>query len=95
MNKLIVELVGTFFFLSVILHTGTDKSLGPHSVAIALLAVIYFGASVSGAHFNPAVSAAMYLEGNLPAQLAALYVAAQLIGAAAAWKFNSFVLKNN
>ena len=94
-NKLIVELVGTFFFLSVILHMGTDKSLGPHSVVVALLAVIYFGASVSGAHFNPAVSAAMYLEGNIPAQLAAGYVVAQLVGAGIAWTFNSLVLKNN
>ena len=39
-NKYVVEAVGTFFFLSVILHTLADNTLGPQSVAIALLAAI-------------------------------------------------------
>ena len=57
--KVVVEILGTFFFLSVILQTLTDTSIGPIAVAVTLLAAIYFGASSSGAHFNPAVSFAM------------------------------------
>jgi len=92
--KLIVEAVGTFFFLSVILHSLNDKSIGPFGVAVALLAVIYFGNSVSGAHYNPAVTFAMITENRLPLAVGLVYIAAQLIGAFGAVKFNHLVLKN-
>jgi aquaporin Z len=93
-NKYIIEAVGTFFFLSVIMHSLNDNGVGPQGVAIALLASIYFGASVSGAHFNPAVSFAMFLENKLTLGLMSAYILSQLVGAAAAWKFNSLFLKN-
>jgi len=93
-NKYVVEAVGTFFFLSVILHTLADNTLGPQSVAIALLAAIYFGNSVSGAHYNPAVSFVMLLENKLTFGLFLAYLLAQLVGATAAWKFNQEFLKN-
>jgi len=93
-NKYIVEAVGTFFFISVILHSLNDNGVGAPGVAVALLASIYFGGSVSGAHFNPAVSFAMFLENRLTIGLLAAYVCSQYVGAAAAWKFNELVLKN-
>jgi len=93
-NKYIVEAVGTFFFISIILHSLNDNGVGPQGVAIALLASIYFGASVSGAHFNPAVSFVMFLENKLTVGLLLAYVTSQYFGAAAAWKFNELVLKN-
>ena len=93
-NKYVVEAVGTFFFLSVILHTLADNTLGPQSVAIALLAAIYFGNSVSGAHFNPAVSFAMFLENKITLGLLGADILSQLVGATAAWKFNQEFLKN-
>jgi aquaporin Z len=91
--KLIVEGVGTFFFLSVILHSLNDSTIGPFGVAVALLAVIYFGNSVSGAHFNPAVTFAMLIENRLPFIVAVLYIAAQLVGAFGAVEFNHYILK--
>ncbi len=93
-NKYIVEAVGTFFFLSVILHSLNDNSIGPQGIAIALLASIYFGGSISGGHFNPAVSFAMFLDNKLTVGLLAAYIASQYVGAAAAWKFNELVLRN-
>ena len=45
-NKFLIELLGTFFFVSVILNTLTlsaDNYTGPITVAVALLAAIYFG----------------------------------------------------
>ena len=91
--KYLVELLGTFFFLSVILNTLYDKSLGPIgpiSVAVALLASIYFGARFSGAHFNPAVSVAMYLKNNITLNILLGYIICQLIGAGLAVKFSNF-----
>ena len=92
--KLVVEAVGTFFFLSVILQSLNDTTIGPFGVAVALLAVIYFGNSVSGAHYNPAVTFAMITENRLPLAIGLVYIAAQLIGAFGAVKFNHLVLKN-
>jgi aquaporin Z len=87
--KVIVEMLGTFFFLSVILQTLTNREIGPTAVAVTLLAVIYFGASTSGAHFNPAVSFAMFMKNKMDMQLLVTYVLAQLIGATLAVKFNN------
>ena len=91
--KVVVEILGTFFFLSVILQTLTDTSIGPIAVAVTLLAAIYFGASSSGAHFNPAVSFAMFMKNKMEMNLLVTYVLAQLVGAALAVKFNNFILK--
>lgn len=93
-NKYIVEAVGTFVFLSVIMHSMADKSIGGPGIAIALLAVIYLGGSISGGNFNPAVSVAMFMEDKLSSKLLFGYIAAQLAGAVGAWKFNNLVLKN-
>ena len=94
--KVVVEILGTFFFLSVILQTLTDVSIGPIAVAVTLLGAIYFGASTSGAHFNPAVSFAMFMKGTVKdfnLNVLVTYVLAQLVGAALAVKFNGFILK--
>lgn len=79
--KFLVELVGTFIFLSVILKTGQAIP-----IAIALAAVIYFGGDVSGGHFNPAVSFMMFLNNSNVFGSADLlsFVVAQLLGASLA-----------
>ena len=73
--KLFVELVGTFVFLSVI----ANGSPG-HAIAIALLAVIYFGGSVSGGHFNPAVTIMQLANNAIGGPEALGYIAVQLLG---------------
>ncbi len=90
--KVVVEILGTFFFLSVILQTLTDSTIGGVGVAVALLGAIYFGASTSGAHFNPAVSFAMLMKNKIEFNLFIAYVLAQLIGAALAVKFNNVLI---
>jgi glycerol uptake facilitator-like aquaporin len=47
--------------------------------AILTVLILTFG-PISGAHFNPAVSIAFALRGELPAKTAAIYVALQVIG---------------
>jgi aquaporin Z len=89
-----VEILGTFFFISVILRTLTDNSIGAVGVVAALLGAIYFGASTSGAHFNPAVSFGMFMKNRLTLNLLVAYVLAQLIGAALAVKFDNYILTN-
>jgi len=47
--------------------------------AILTVLILTFG-PISGAHFNPAVSAAMALRGELAARSTAIYICAQVIG---------------
>lgn len=91
--KYLVEFIGTFIFLSVILNTGALKvwGIGALSVGLALIAVIFFGGKVSGGHFNPAVSTMFMFKGDLNATDYVGYVAAQLLGGIAALYFYKYV----
>jgi glycerol uptake facilitator-like aquaporin len=92
-RKLFAELLGTALLLAVVIGSGVmAERLSGGNVAVALLAntlatvgglyilIEVFG-PVSGAHFNPAVSAVMAWRGELSASALLPYIAAQLIGA--------------
>jgi len=92
------ECLGTALLLSIVIGSGImAERLAGGNVAVALIAntlatvwglyvlIEVFG-PISGAHFNPAVSAVMALRGRLPLRELAPTVMAQLTGAAAgAW----------
>ena len=80
--KYLVELIGTFIFLSVILITGEAIPIG-----IALVAMIYWGGKISGGAFNPAVTLALYLNKKLNSVQLVGYMVAQFIGAVLAFYF--------
>ncbi len=82
MIKYIVEFIGTFVFLSVILSQGQALP-----IAIALAAVIFFGGAISGGHFNPAVSFMMNLNNMISTSDMAIYIIAQVAGGAMALSF--------
>lgn len=75
MFAVITEFVGTFVFLSVILTTGQAFPIG-----LALAVAIYFGGSISGGHFNPAVSTMMLAKGAISIETWIAYVIAQVLG---------------
>lgn len=77
---LIAEFVGSFVFFVVILATGM-----PIAIAVALLAVIYFGGHVSGGNFNPAVSIMMIFRGDLSVSVGIAYIIVQLLAAGLAF----------
>ena len=92
-RKLLSEALGTMLLLAVVIGSGImAERLSGGNAAIALLAntlatvgglyilIEVFG-PLSGAHFNPAVSAVMVFRGELPLTLLAPYVLAQLFGA--------------
>ena len=81
-TKYLVEFIGTFIFLSVILTTGEAIPIG-----IALATAIFFGGKVSGGAFNPAVAFMMHLKGKANTVDLGGYVVAQLLGALCAYCF--------
>ena len=92
-RKLFAEALGTALLLAVVIGSGImAERLCGGNVAIALLAntlatvgglyiLIEMFGPVSGAHFNPAVSAVMAWRRELPLTVLAPYVVAQLTGA--------------
>lgn len=92
-RKAAAEALGTLLLLAVVIGSGImAERLAGGNVAVALLAntlatvgglyvLIEVFAPVSGAHFNPAVSAVMAWRGELPRAALLAYVAAQLAGA--------------
>lgn len=75
LGKYLVEFIGTFIFLSVILTKGEAIPIG-----IALATAIFFGGKVSGGNFNPAVSIMMFLKGTLKGKDLPGYIIAQVLG---------------
>lgn len=76
MKRYLIECIGTFFLTLAISLTGN-----PIAIGLMLMAMIYVGGHVSGGHFNPAVSFAMFLEKRLSTHSLLHYWAAQSIGA--------------
>lgn len=76
MHSYVMEAVGAFFLVLVFGFTGNALAIG-----LTLMALVYVGSRVSGAHFNPAVSLAFFLKRRLSAAEFAGYLIAQLLGA--------------
>jgi aquaporin Z len=82
MNKYLTELIGTFFLVLTIGCTVIGgATLPPLAIGAALMVLIYAGGHISGAHYNPAVTFAVYLRGRCPATDVVPYWAAQIFGA--------------
>jgi glycerol uptake facilitator-like aquaporin len=92
-RRIFAEWLGTAFLLAAVIGSGImAQKLAGGNGALALLCntiptgcilvvLILIFAPVSGAHFNPAVSLAFALRGELPWPIATLYIAAQIAGA--------------
>jgi aquaporin Z len=88
-NKYLAEAVGTFIlvFIGSMSVLATDRTGGPLMVVVplgfglALLAAIYAVGHVSGAHYNPAVTLAMWLDKRTTFSDLIGYWIGQIIGA--------------
>lgn len=90
MNKLVVEFLGTFALVLVVLVTGNAWAIGA-TLALAILA----GGAISGGAFNPAVATGMWMANKIRKADLIPYVLAQLLGAVVAYEVTSRVnIKN-
>jgi aquaporin Z len=83
MKKYLVEFIGTFFLVLVIGLTviGGAGSFAPIAIGSALMAMVFAGGHISGAHYNPAVTLAVWMRGKCSTADVPGYVIAQLVGA--------------
>ena len=95
MPRYLTEFVGAFFLvLTIGLAVNTSPEMAPLAIGAALMTMVYMGGHVSGGHYNPAVSVAVWLRGKLPASDLTPYVIAQIAGAVAAAFVASFATGN-
>ena len=88
MRNYLAEFIGTFFLVFTIGMTGLpDPFVGvipPLAIGAILMTMIYAGGHVSGGHFNPAVTLAVWLRGRCPTAAVPGYLIAQFLAAVVA-----------
>jgi aquaporin Z len=98
MAKYFVEFIGTFFLVLTVGCTVMKpdaSTMAPIAIGAVLMAMVYAGGHVSGAHYNPAVSLAVWVRGRCSTTDLVAYVVAQIIagvvGALAARELKGFM----
>ena len=89
MKKYITEFIGTFFLVLVIAMSGIPLVIGS-----ILMAMVFAGGHISGAHYNPAVTLAVLLRGKIRVAEAIPYIIVQTGGAIVAALFATWLLGN-
>ena len=91
-RRLAAEALGTFFLVMAVVGSGimADNLAGGNealallcntlATAAVLVVIITIFISISGAHFNPAVTVVMLLKGKIERGAALAYIAVQIIG---------------
>ena len=75
MSRYVTELVGTFFLvLTIGLTVINGTPMAPIAIGSVLMAMVYMGGHISGAHYNPAVSVAVLIRGKMKARDLVPYV---------------------
>ncbi len=86
MKQYLTEFIGAFFWVLIL---GLSVSAEyPHLTALALgatvMALVYMGHSISGAHYNPAITLAVWIRGGIKPAQAGIYLGVHLLAALAA-----------
>jgi aquaporin Z len=82
MNKLLTEAIGTFFLVFTVgLTVIAATPFAPLAIGSALMVMVYMGGHISGGHYNPAVTLAVFMRRGMPGSDVIPYWLAQLTGA--------------
>jgi aquaporin Z len=84
MKKYLTEFIGTFFLVLVVglcvVGIGAG-AMSPLAIGATLMVMVYAGGHVSGGHYNPAVTLAVWMRGKCDTKDVPGYMAAQFVGA--------------
>lgn len=82
MKSYLTEFIGTFFLVVTVGYTVTQQiPLAPLAIGCSLMIMVYMGGHISGGHYNPAVTLAVFLRGKMKAIDVVPYWIAQIAGA--------------
>ena len=86
MHKYLTEFIGTFFLVLTIGCTVIPGGAGvipPLAIGAALMGMVFAGGHISGAHYNPAVTVAVWIRGKCATKDVVPYFVAQFAAARA------------
>jgi aquaporin Z len=84
-RKLVMEFVGTFFLVFTVgMAVANAGDFAPLAIGSVLMVMVFAGGHVSGAHYNPAVSTAVFLRGKMTQNELVTYWGTQIVAAVAA-----------
>jgi aquaporin Z len=79
-RKLVVEFIGTFFLVFTVgMAVANAGALAPIAIGSVLMVMIFAGGHISGGHYNPAVSTAVFLRGKMASNEFVAYVITQIV----------------
>lgn len=90
MKKYMVELLGTMFLVLMYSMVGNPLAIG-----VMLAVLVYAGVHISGSHYNPAVSLAMWMRGKLKKVEMLKYMIFQIMGGFLAAAFYRVLTSRN
>lgn len=76
MKKYTIEFIGTYFLVMSCIFTQS-----PMVISFMLIALVYMGKEISGAHYNPSTTLAIFLKKMISSKQASVYVSIQLLAA--------------
>src|SRR5258708_3180835 len=76
MKNYLIEFIGTYFLVMAIGLTGNPLAIGS-----MLMIMVYMGGDISGAHYNPAVTLALFMRKKIGGTEALKYMGVQIAGA--------------
>ena len=78
-RKLLVEFIGAFFLVFTVgMAVATAGPLAPLAIGSALMVMVFAGGHISGGHYNPAVSTAVFFRGKMASNEFIAYVVTQI-----------------
>ena len=85
MARYVTEVIGTFFLVFTIgMVVVNGVATAPIAIGSVLMVMVFMGGHISGAHYNPAVTIAVFLRGAMSRGDVVPYIASQILGAWAA-----------
>ena len=86
MKNYFTEFIGTFFLVLII-----GLSSNPIAIGFGLTVLVYMGAHISGAHYNPVVTMAFLIRKDINLNNAFFYIFSQVLGSTLAALFLFFL----
>ncbi|HWZ94593.1 MAG TPA: aquaporin, partial [Opitutaceae bacterium] len=94
MKKYLVEFIGTFFLVFTVgTAVRSGAWLAPLAIGSSLMVMVFAGGHISGGHFNPAVTLAVWLRGKLEMKEVIPYWLAQFAAGAIAALIVTFLFR--
>ena len=87
MKKYVTEFIGAFFLVLTVgmcVIKPDAEPVAPLAIGTVLMVMVFAGGHISGGHYNPAVTVAVWLRGRCPTSDVPAYIIAQLVAAALA-----------